>query len=347
MSKGNLFLGFGRGKVGDVVFSRQNGEQVTRARNRSPRNPQSPLQLLQRVVMKTSSAGYSLMQEICNHSFQGFAEGTACQSEFIRRNVELFREQLADVINSGDPMEILTSSETNFAIAGMTDCPINPYLVSEGSIQPLTLTAIGVGSGMDASTQWRVWATLINGVPEGATSQTVTYQDIADGLGLQQGDQLTVVVVTIDDSEGQVTPSVANGFKFGRIILEPSNGDMTTAFLTAPDDEGLQSINMPNERTDFNGHVSFNASNAQINFELTGTTRENKAANSIAAETIIVSRQSGGVWQRSRNRLIVRPSAPTALGHLDFDAATLFLGDAIQSFQSEAGSLLYLNQSQG
>ena len=28
MSKGNLFLGFGRGKVGDVVFSRLNGEQV-------------------------------------------------------------------------------------------------------------------------------------------------------------------------------------------------------------------------------------------------------------------------------------------------------------------------------
>ena len=47
MSKGNLFLGFGRGKVGVVVFSRLNGEQVTRARNRSPRKPKYPLQLLQ------------------------------------------------------------------------------------------------------------------------------------------------------------------------------------------------------------------------------------------------------------------------------------------------------------
>lgn len=347
MSKGNLFLGFGRGKVGDVVFSRQNGEQVTRARNRSPRNPRSPLQLLQRVVMKTSSAGYSLMQDICNHSFQGFAEGTECQSEFLRRNVELFREQLADVINAGDPMEILTSSETNFAIAGMTDCPINPYLVSEGSIQPLTLIAVGTGSGMDASTKWGIWASLINGVPEGTTALTLTYQNVVDALGLQQGDQLTIIAVTIDDSEGQVTPSVANGFKFGRIILEPSNGDMTTTFLTAPDDDGLQFINMPNERTDFNGHVNFNATNAQIKFALTGVSEDNKAANSIAAGTIVVSRQSGGVWQRSRNRLIIRPSAPTSLGHLDFDAATLFLGDAIQSYQSEAGSLLYLNQSQG
>lgn len=347
MSKGNLFLGFGRGKVGDVVFSRQNGEQVTRARNRSPRNPKSPLQLLQRVVMKTSSAGYSLMQDICNHSFQGFAEGTECQSEFLRRNVELFREQLADVINAGDPMEILTSNETNFAIAGMTDCPINPYLVSEGSIQPLSLTAIGTGSGLDATTQWRIWVTFINALTEGTTALTLTYQDVVDGLGLQQGDQITIVAVTIDDSDGQVTPSVANGFKFGRIVLEPSNGNMTTTFLTEPDDNGFQSINMPNERTDFNGHVSFDDSNARLNFELNGVTRDNKATNSIAAGTIIVSRQSGGVWQRSRNRLIVRPSDPTALGHLDFDAATLFLGDAIQSYQSEAGSLLYLNQSQG
>lgn len=347
MSKGNLFLGFGRGKVGDVVFSRQNGEQVTRARNRSPRNPRSPLQLLQRVVMKTSSAGYSLMQDICNHSFQGFAEGSECQSEFLRRNVEIFRLLLADEINSGDPMAILTSAKTNFAMRNQSTCPINPYLVSDGSIQPLPMLAVASGTGLDASTQWRIGCKLVNPLDEAVTAETLTYQNVVDCLGLQKGDQLTVIYGTVDDTEGQVEPSVFNGFIFGRIILEPNDGNMSSTFFGTVDDSGNRPINKPNERNDFDGHVSLNLTQGEFLFELTGGVRANKATNSYAAGTVIVSRETGGVWLRSRNQLIVRPSDPTVDGHLDFDAETLFLGDAIQSYQTEAGSLLYLNQSQG
>lgn len=346
MSKGNLFLGFGRGKVGDVVFSRQNGEQVTRARNRSPRNPRSPLQLLQRVVMKTASAGYSLMQDICNHSFQGMAEGTESQSEFLRRNVELFRLQLADEINAGDPMEILTSAKTNFAFRGQSTCPINPYLVSDGSIQPLPVVAVAIGSGLDASTQWRVGIGFVNTLDDEVAVDALTYQNVVDLLGLQKGDQLTIVYGTVDDSDGQVEPSVFNGFLYGRIILEPNDGDMSSTFFGALDPYGRYPINKPNERNDFDGAIYYNAANEQFMVELNGGDRFNKKTNSFAAGTVIVSREVGGVWQRSRNQLLVRPSSTSSDGHLDYDAQTLFLGDAIQSYQTEAGSLLYLNQAQ-
>lgn len=347
MSKGNLFLGFGRGKVGDVVFSRQNGEQVTRARNRSPRNPKSPLQLLQRVVMKTSSAGYSLMQEICNHSFQGFAEGTECQSEFLRLNVAMFRELLADEINSGDAMAILTSAKTNYSAAMMSDCPINPYIISDGTITPLNVVVQASGTGLDADTSWELGIGNLSGWPTGVTPATVTYQQIVDKLGLQQGDQLTIVNITIDDTGNAPMPSVAAAFKFQRIILEPSDGDMTSPFLTSAEGSTGYVINKPNERNDFDGFISAPTSLANLIFGMNGVDVANKAANSLAAGTIIVSREAGGVWRRSRNQLLVRPSDPTAAGHLDYDAETLFLGDAIQSFQTEAGSLLYLNQSQG
>lgn len=48
MSKGNLFLGYARGSVGDVVMSRVKGQQVAKARNRKPANPKSKKQMTQR-----------------------------------------------------------------------------------------------------------------------------------------------------------------------------------------------------------------------------------------------------------------------------------------------------------
>lgn len=51
MSKGNLFLGKARGKVGSVVFSTLKGQQVARAYNANPNNPRSINQMAQRVLL--------------------------------------------------------------------------------------------------------------------------------------------------------------------------------------------------------------------------------------------------------------------------------------------------------
>lgn len=51
MAKGNLLLGYGRGKVGSLVFSRRKGEQIVRARNTAPANPRTNAQLTQRMKM--------------------------------------------------------------------------------------------------------------------------------------------------------------------------------------------------------------------------------------------------------------------------------------------------------
>ena len=73
MAKGNLFQGMGRGKVGDVVFSRLNGEQISRVRNRHPKNPRSNSQLFQRAIMATVMQAYSAGKAIFDHSFEGYA----------------------------------------------------------------------------------------------------------------------------------------------------------------------------------------------------------------------------------------------------------------------------------
>lgn len=51
MSKGNLFLGKARGKVGSVVFSTLKGQQIARSYNANPNNPRSINQMAQRVLM--------------------------------------------------------------------------------------------------------------------------------------------------------------------------------------------------------------------------------------------------------------------------------------------------------
>ena len=343
MSKGNLFLGFGRGKVGDVVFSRANGEQVTRARNRAPRNPQTPLQLLQRVVMKTNASAYSLMQDICDHSFQGFDKGTGNQSEFIRANVRLMRDQLATLINSGSAAEILTSDEANFSMRGQSTPCLNAYLVADGSIQPSSIFKFDmVGSGSSTSMNPTIMMLMTPQMTEDIS--TLTYQDMCDMIGCQAGDQITIVWMTTDDTENAIEPSTANSFGYCRFIMSPSDGDMTKAFFGEVS-QGNYPINDPNPRNEM-GTYGFFAAQGKIIFQDTRFDVTSGQSNTLAAGGIIISRKIGETWQRSRCRLTVRPSEPTAAGHLAFDGKTLYLGDAVRSFQTEAGSLLYLNQAE-
>lgn len=326
MSKGNLFLGFGRGSVGDVVFSHVDGEQVARARNRSPRNPKTALQLLQRVCLKTTSSAYSLLQDICNHSFQGFAEGTPSQAQFNKINIGKFREQLAIEINSGDESVILESTETNFAAKTTSLVEINPYTVSDGSLTKLPIKFYGSA----ASPAFGIALPLPSAAP--------TYQEVLTAYGLQRGDQLTFLSLSVDDTQevGQF-----NGFDYARVILDPDNAIMTSPFLSGT------AINSPNERN--RGGFSFFIVQDSTQYFLTWVCNKHAAAsglaNSAAAGTAIVSRLAGGVWQRSPQALVLRSWIITQPGHLQSDHDIDYLSDAILSYMSSDSSTLYLNQA--
>lgn len=95
MAKGNMLQGMARGKVGDVVFSRLNGEQIARVRNRNPKNPRTNAQLYQRAIMATVMAGYSAGKVIFDHAFQGFSAGEANQRRFMSLNAKRLRGILA------------------------------------------------------------------------------------------------------------------------------------------------------------------------------------------------------------------------------------------------------------
>lgn len=328
MSKGNLFLGFARGKVGDVVFSRNSGEQVARARNRSPKNPQSALQMLQRVCMKTSSSAFSMMQAICNHSYQGRPEGTPCQSRFTELNVAQMRRQLRDLIEQGDPVDILESIESNFAGKYDTGAQIRPYVISEG-----TLPVMSYSMPSDVPC---VAVFAIPGITA-ATATTMTYQQVIDALGLQAGDQITFLGLSVDDTKDG---STFNAFKFARVILMPSDGDLTKPFFKAGTGGTGQEINLPNAANE--GSISFVAETNNVQFYLAGLEAARNDVYSTAACAVIASRLSGGVWQRSTQSLSL-----VDFEMLQFAHDEAYLSGAIASFLTVQNSSLYLNQAEG
>ena len=85
MATGNWLLGGVKGKVGDLVLSKSNGVQITRARNRFPSNPKTTKQALQRMKFAAIAAFYSAFEnDILNHSWQGVKYGGPSHNHFYK-----------------------------------------------------------------------------------------------------------------------------------------------------------------------------------------------------------------------------------------------------------------------
>lgn len=322
MSKGNLFLGMARGKVGDVVFSRSEGQQVARARNRSPRNPQSVAQMVQRIVLNTCSKAYSMMQPIVDHSFEGLTVGPENQRRFMKANIAAFRDKLADVLAEPLVENLADTDYYNFNYKDSFLPVVNEYIMSEG-VLPMKDLKPGASGG---------YINLLPFSTSPATANAPTYAEIVLGLGLQAGDQLTFISTTCNDtlSAGQVCEM--SGFKYARVILEPASGDMTTPFLTANGD-----LNDPNPKNEGAFSLFDWGAATGIQFELEGAGGAAGTAAALSHSCVIVSRWENDRWLRSP--AVLRPIYNAVT--FPFNGAQLI--EAYFSYMSSEASALYLN----
>lgn len=144
MSSGNLFQGMARGSVGDVTFSRLNGKQIARVRNRSPRNPRTNPQLYGRAIMATVMRAYSAGREIFDHAFEGVSVGAASQNRFLSLNNRVLREYLAADINNS----VLATTSINTFVGPKVQSPVpGRYVISEGSLDAGLFGAYYAGAG--------------------------------------------------------------------------------------------------------------------------------------------------------------------------------------------------------
>ena len=188
MAKGNMFQGMARGKVGDVVFSRTNGEQISRVRNRHPNNPRTNKQMYQRAVMATVMQAYSAGKEIFDHAFQGKAVGAENQRVFLSKNAKLLRGQIASELAAGTTA--LNCNAAVVAPGAITPVP-NAYMISEGTYPQ------NFFGWNDSDKNFHIPVADNSGI------ENETVAQYASRLGLIAGDIYTFVAIVISDS----TPS--------------------------------------------------------------------------------------------------------------------------------------------
>lgn len=325
MSKGNLFLGQARGSVGDVTFTHIAGQQVARARNRSPRNPRVPSQMLQRIVLNSASKAYSLMQPIVNHSFEGVQGVARNQQRFMLLNTSAFRDKLADVITNPTEEEALASTAHSFSFKGDFYPQLNEYLISEGT---LPRQVVRCNSASSPRFQLRMPVNL---------KDVISYADVIEALDVQPGDQLTFIGLGHQYGSAETYDQVS-AFAFARVILEPAGGDFDVNFLgdddrpndPSPKNEGDVSLSI---LSDANGHYiqfSFNS--------MTNTVSED--IPTMVGAAVILSRFEAGRWRRSAQTIV-----PAIFGGSLPALDTATFGAAFASYLTGDSSNLFLNGS--
>lgn len=196
MAKGNLFLGYGSGAVGDIVLYRSMGEQLSRARVRHPRNPRTVPQLYQRAIMATVLGFYSLGREIFDHSFEGL--GTAgSYRRFMRLNLRRLRAAVSSDINGSVPPE---QQQGRVTPPGLVAPVIFPWVVSEGSLQQRLFT-FSRGDGDDVPPSFTI-ARPLEGESVAAYSRRVGLlpQDVYTIVGAFMADQPVIYQLPGTDS---------------------------------------------------------------------------------------------------------------------------------------------------
>jgi hypothetical protein len=207
MAKGNILLGMGRGKLGDIVLTRIDGQQIARPRNRQPKNPRTNKQLYQRAVMATVMQAYSAGIKIFDHSFEGKAVGAANQRYFMKINAKKLRAQIAADIDG----DVAVASQIGRVVAPGVSSPVPTCLqVSEGSL-------------IDA---------LFGGVTIPAARENETVAQYCARLGIVADDLFTFVAFAVPDGASALftllndstnySKQYACGFYFARYKILPT-----------------------------------------------------------------------------------------------------------------------------
>ena len=267
-----MLLGQARGKVGSLVFSRNNGKQVTRAKAEKVRNPQTEKQVVQRIILNTISQAYSRMSAITDHSFEGKITPAENMAAFMKRNMNDLRAKISAAVADGQSF----SDIFNFAPIGSANFVYNPLVISMGALPKVPVISVTSGTGA------KTGAVAIN-----------TYQGVLDAFNLQRGDQLTFINICEDDLGNKY-------FYYNRVILNPvdDNGvnlPLSTAFIA---DGEIVSPSPKNEGS----FAALQYAADGITFAIGNT--------AVKAAAVIVSREKGdGSWARSEASLILDPTA--------------------------------------
>ena len=163
MAKSKSFFGMRRGSTKSLTFQVVNGQQVTKERVSSVKNPKTSGQAVQRMKLAPAQKFYNAFADVCNHSYQGVAYGEKSRQHFMSEAMK----------QNGGP----------YVVKGFNGLVPGTYLVSQGSIPEVILTTDWDGRAVETSLNMEEFndrAGFVDAV-------------LVNNPWLQEGDKLTIL----------------------------------------------------------------------------------------------------------------------------------------------------------
>lgn len=213
MAKGNMMLGYSRGSVGDVTFSRLKGQQIAKARNRNPNNPKTKTQMMQRSLFVSATKFYQQARaKFFKFAFEDKKYHESDFNAFMRHNVK-----------NGTNMSQEAVQAYNYPALGL-------WVLSKGSLQPFEQKSEGnyfmASTGIVVPSNYQVPTTV------GELSKTLIQSN-----RFQVGDMLTMVEYGFSKVGDAPVPALAplnddynTYFSFKQMVINTESTDALTKY---------------------------------------------------------------------------------------------------------------------
>lgn len=279
-----IFAGEIRGSVGKVTFRKANGQNLVSQKATQVTNPRSEEQQIQRMKMYTVISAYSLMKNICNHSFEGAAGKNGNMSRFMKLNLPKLDASLR--------ASEVTYNNAFLMMGERGRIAPNNYQISEGSIE-CKVYASSLSVEIEGFENQVIAVSPKDGVPYTRDKmEDMTVKELHELFGCEIGTQITICTISgytnpifavsryiFDDTkaESKVFETIGSGFKVSNTVLDMSKSKI--------------------------------AANAQLGIIRDGVSGGNKqylylsvasdAGEEGVAGAIILSNKENGIWKRS------------------------------------------------
>ena len=256
------------GKIGNKVFYQRGGKTIARTITK-PKNPKTEAQSLQRVLLKAVNKAYSMMKEICDHSFEDYENSFDCMNKFKRVNLKYLREHTTTLLESGQGLDRF------YQFTPLQSMKWTPFaaIISEGHL-PVVAVGINATGGHKAYVK----------------SPGPTYADFVTAWNLQRGDMVTFV--TVQKREGEYATEIA------RLVLNPCNTDGSDALMSTEIVNSKGEFPCPNRMNQLN-FSTFEFDTNRFHFVL------GRGGDVVAAGIIISRGNMLGSWFRSNCQLVL------------------------------------------
>ena len=261
-------MGKAKGKLGSVVFAQANGEQITRSKPESVKNPKTTGQNTQRAILATIAKDAAMLTPIVNHSFANIKYGADSVRYFRKINLGVLRYSVSSLLG------------TNYNLTAKGGSAVPNYLkVSEGNL-PAFSSSVDKG----------IMAFYANNNVLSSEDDIIVSEFKKAYPNIQNGDQLTLVKI-VKTAGSLIDGDAIFALKYDRIVFAPNAFDDPTAKIITGGDLNQDLLDLTKTTNVAMLSCVSGGAGHGIGF--------NAGDDDTYAAALILSRKVNGKWQRS------------------------------------------------